>query len=127
MASLRTQKHHEIYSRSMLCRGHGYAPYIPEPSSDLPMSYQLDGADICDVIMLTRDSGYDYLFNCSLPSSDPKNAHGVPRSYEPFSMYAHTRRRNDLFHPPGIPISSSGSEETKVRASAEVQAGEPGS
>jgi hypothetical protein len=108
---------HEIYSYSMQCRGHGYAPYAPEPPDSLPPAYRHDGVNICDVLLLDSHGGYNYLFNCSLPGDHPKNAQGVPPLYTPFEIRPHNCRTYTLYHRPGKPISSSGSEETRVRAS----------
>jgi hypothetical protein len=110
-------KHHEVYCYSMMRRGNGYAPYVPDPDADLPLAYREDGVNICDVLLLTPDGGYDYLFNCSLPEDHPKNSQpGVPTMYEPLELKPWQRRHMPGHHPAGIPISSSGDETAEIRA-----------
>jgi hypothetical protein len=82
----------KIYAESMLVLGHGYAPYVPEPGNELPDEYKADGVEVCDVLTLTPDGGYDYLFNCSLPKNHPKNQFGVPKDFVPFKLEKHNRR-----------------------------------
>jgi hypothetical protein len=115
-------KHHEIYTRSMMRCGHGYAPWLPEPPAQLPEAYKTDGVDVCDLLLLTANGGYVYLFNCSLPESDPKNEHGVPAVYAPFAL---DRGRDcNVFpdrHSRGVPISSSGSRQSEINVSANTE------
>jgi hypothetical protein len=113
--------HEEIYSRSMMRCGHGYAPWVPEPPAQLPQDYIRDGVNVCDILLLLSDGGYAYLFNCSLPKENPKNAHGVPVTYTPFHFDHDTdcNYREDR-HTAGVPISSSGSQQFEINASTDV-------
>jgi hypothetical protein len=115
-------KHNEIYSRYMLPLGHGFAPYVPEPGDELPAAYKQDGVDIGDILILLPDGGYDYLFNCTLPSNHPKNEQGVPANYQHFKIKPRNRRFIPNQHLADVPISSSGSQQTEIRVNAAVEA-----
>jgi hypothetical protein len=106
MIPLDSQRHYEIYCRSMLFRGHGYAPWVPEPDDSDPDQLLQGGVDICDVLLLKDDGSYAYVFNCSLPEDDDRNKHGVPPSFLPFSLHKRSVRSKSTFHDRAI-ISSS--------------------
>jgi hypothetical protein len=117
-------KHEEIYPRSMMRCGHGYAPWIPEPPAQLPEPYKRDGVAVCDLLLLLPDGGYYYLFNCSLPEDHDKNKLwlGVPDGYVPFVLdldkdcnYLPDR------YTPGAPISSSGSQQFELNANVSTE------
>jgi hypothetical protein len=117
MASFDPNKHHEVYCYLMMRRGNGYAPYIPDPDANLPLAYREDGMNICDVLLLTPDGGYDYLFNCSLPEDHPKNSQpGVPTMYVPFELRSWQHRNIPGHYPAGIPISSAGDGKAEIMA-----------
>jgi hypothetical protein len=115
-------KHEEIYPRSMMRCGNGYAPWIPEPPAQLPEAYIRDGVNVCDLLLLLSNGGYAYLFNCSLPKEHPKNEHGVPDTFTPFHFdYDRDCNYIPARHTAGIPISSSGSQQFEINASADAR------
>jgi hypothetical protein len=105
MVPLGSQRHYEIYCHSMLFRGHGYAPWVPEPDISNP---DQKGVYICDVLLLREDGGYTYIFNCSLSEDDPKNNGRVPLPFRHFAFPEHPMSLtwNPTFHDRAI-ISSS--------------------
>jgi hypothetical protein len=108
----------KIYSESMLVLGHGYAPYRPEPGNWLPDEYKADGVDVCDILTLTPDGGYDYLFNCSLPKDHPKNSFGVPKIFVPFRLEKHNRRHIPNQHLSHSILHSGGMQQKESRLAA---------
>jgi hypothetical protein len=112
----------DTYLRSMLGCGYGYATWIPEPPAQLPEAYIRDGVNPCDLLLLLPDGGYAYMFNCSLPKGHPKNEHGVPDIYTPFHFdYNRDCNYRPARHTAGVPISSSGSQQFEINASADAR------
>ncbi|KDQ58911.1 hypothetical protein JAAARDRAFT_646943 [Jaapia argillacea MUCL 33604] len=65
---------HEVYSKLLFPKKHGYPLWIPEPQNNLPDEYRRDGVTIGDVGIVTHDGGWDVLFNICLPAEHPLNA-----------------------------------------------------
>ncbi|KAF9555589.1 hypothetical protein CPC08DRAFT_642657, partial [Agrocybe pediades] len=56
--------------------------WIPEPPYNLPTQYQLKGASIGDVGVLSPSGSFDFFFNICYPSDDPINSGGVPKGFK---------------------------------------------
>jgi hypothetical protein len=108
--------HPEIYARTMMALGHGYAPFVPEPTDDPEApneAYTKVGLEIGDVILLNDDGGYDYVFNCTLSINHPKNVRGAPDGYQPFTLVPGNRRSAPFFSA-GARLRTSGGVERDV-------------
>ena len=121
MVPLDSQRHYEIYCHSMLFRGHGYAPWVPEPADSDP---DQEGVDICDVLLLKEDGGYAYIFNCSLPGDNPKNEGRVPPSFHHFPIHPMSLTLKSAFHDRAI-ISSSETTATTPSSPATASSTSP--
>jgi hypothetical protein len=112
--------HPEIYARMMMTLGHGYAPFVPEPTDDPEApneAYTKVGVESGDVVLLNEDGGYDYVFNCTLSINHPKNVRGVPDGHQPFTLVPGNRRSTPFFSA-GARLRTSGGVERDVGLNA---------
>ncbi|KAF9004231.1 hypothetical protein BDQ17DRAFT_1305004 [Cyathus striatus] len=63
----------EIYIEKMLPLKNGYPLCFPQPARGLPVEYRSRGVSIGDVGVITRNGGFDFLFNVLLPAQHPIN------------------------------------------------------
>ncbi|KAJ7595131.1 hypothetical protein C8J56DRAFT_1124062 [Mycena floridula] len=96
----------QIYSNSLVPKKHGYPLWIPEPPSNLPEAYRSNGIRVGDLVCLTEDGGYDYLFNIFSPETDPVNIGRVPNGFAPLFLDDHDIITYDNLHKPGANIST---------------------
>lgn len=76
-------KDNEIYERLLRRKGRGFALYIPQPNRRLPIAYRRVGIRIGDVGVITRDGGFNFLFNICIPHDDPANPLILPEDFFP--------------------------------------------
>jgi len=72
----------ETYQKLLLPKGHGLPLYFPDLYDSLPAACCDRGVTIGDVGIITDDGSFDFLFNVSLPSSDPINIGRTPPSFQ---------------------------------------------
>ena len=72
----------ETYQKLLLLKGHGLPLYFPDLYDSLPAACCDRGVTIGDVGIITDDGSFDFLFNVSLPSSDPINIGRTPPSFQ---------------------------------------------
>ncbi|EEB95999.1 hypothetical protein MPER_04942 [Moniliophthora perniciosa FA553] len=81
----------QLYAYFLFSQGHGYPLWVPEPNTQLPAAYADEGIRIGDVGIITRNGGFDFLFNICLPVDHPVNQHyGTPPGFTPLICDRHT-------------------------------------
>lgn len=80
----------DIYAHQLFGLNHGYGLYEPDPAG------QYDRIRVGDVGYVLF-GGFQRLFNCFVPESDPINRLGVPEGFEPLPAVSQvTYRRTPL-------------------------------
>ena len=72
----------ETYQKLLLPKGHGFPLYFPDLYDSLPAACRDRGVTIGDVGIITDDGSFDFLFNVTLPCSDPINIGRTPPSFQ---------------------------------------------
>ena len=114
----------EVYARLLLPKRLGFPLWCPAPDANLPNEYRLKGVSIGDIGVLTDDGGFDFLFNICLPPEDPINSqYGVPDGFENVSEFRSPIQisKQDGYHPPDIPISSTSAKDKDTNAHISLQ------
>ncbi|THU77277.1 hypothetical protein K435DRAFT_702773, partial [Dendrothele bispora CBS 962.96] len=63
-------------------KGHGYPLWTPEPNREAPPEYREGGIKVGDVGFITRNGGFEFLFNITLPENHDINKwRGVPENF----------------------------------------------
>lgn len=116
---------HSRYRALLYEHGHGYPFWIPEPNDASSEIYKKQGLSIGDVVSLTDDGGYDYLFNIHHPAKHPLNKGGTPSDFEsmPPPNYDDPNevRRRDAFYPANTAITSSSVKKREVSADVAIE------
>ncbi|KIY65947.1 hypothetical protein CYLTODRAFT_355895 [Cylindrobasidium torrendii FP15055 ss-10] len=116
---------HARYRGLLYEHGHGYPFWIPEPNDASSQVYKDQGLSIGDVVALTDDGGYDYLFNIHHPATHPLNKGGTPSDFEPIPPphYDDPKevRRRDAFYPANTAITSSSVRKREISAEVAVE------
>ncbi len=101
------QPAHAVYTKLLLRQSHGRPLWIPEPDSNLPDVYRDKGVSVGDLVILTDDGGYDFLFNVCAEAHDPVNRDRVPPQFQPLRIpSSHAIRRIPYIHCRNASIAS---------------------
>jgi len=91
----RSSNSDEVYVKAMLPLRRGYPLPTPQPISSLPVEKRRVGTIIGDIGTIRDDGSFDYLFNPLLPTTDPRNPHDLPTTFEdvipPVARTSHVR------------------------------------
>ncbi|KAF7348626.1 Tkl tkl-ccin protein kinase [Mycena venus] len=97
---------HDLHSRLLLAKGHGYPLSHPQPSDDLPPESRARGIEIGDIGVLTSDGGFDTFFNICRARDDAVNRFGVPTGFEAVHLDPADVLSRRLYHRPGSHVSN---------------------
>ncbi|KAF9031197.1 hypothetical protein BDZ89DRAFT_1064046 [Hymenopellis radicata] len=84
--SLQDQRSCVIYRGCMLRQGNGVPFFLPEPASSSPLSFSRNGLSIGDVVILTEEGSYNFLFNVHARADHELNFGNVPTDFEPLRI-----------------------------------------
>jgi len=95
----------DAYARILFSKKLGYPLWIPEPSN-YTREYEIEGARIGDVGVISFDGQFDFLFNVCLPPDHPVNTLAPP-DFEPLDeLREGDVRTTREIHSPGCVIAS---------------------
>ncbi len=95
----------EIYARCLLVKRHGYPLWVPEPYGQSTI-YGTKGVRIGDVGYVTREGGFQTLFNIRAAPDDPINWQGVPDGFQQIHLAPWAISRIPNFYPPDSFVTS---------------------
>ncbi|KAK0485589.1 hypothetical protein EDD18DRAFT_1039609, partial [Armillaria luteobubalina] len=52
-----------LYTKELICKGHGYPFWYPEPDSSAPEEFKKRGVCPGDIRIINNDGGFDFLFS----------------------------------------------------------------
>ncbi|KAF9039418.1 hypothetical protein BDZ89DRAFT_1060862 [Hymenopellis radicata] len=84
--SFQDQRPCVIYRGCMLRQGNGVPFFLPGPSRSSPWSFRRKGLSIGDLVILTEEGSYNFLFNVHAPADHELNAGNVPTNFEPLKI-----------------------------------------
>jgi hypothetical protein len=109
-----------LYQQGLQNPTNGYPLWIPEPPEDLPKKYRDRGVTPGDVLILTDDGGYDFLFNIL---DEPTSPTQVPEGFQHLVLNREDVRFVDSKDKSGAVLSEAGVvEQVKITQQDEPRA-----
>ncbi|KAJ7923528.1 hypothetical protein B0H13DRAFT_2655156 [Mycena leptocephala] len=108
----------ELYSRLLFIKKLGHALFLPQPPTNLPRELQIQGTQIGDVGVVTKQGSFDRIFNILHGSEHQFNQLGVPNNFEPLTPAAIIKEEP---HEPGSSVSNAVVEKRRVTMTAGVE------
>ncbi|KAJ7592795.1 hypothetical protein C8J56DRAFT_885889 [Mycena floridula] len=104
----------ELYAKLLLPRKHGFPLWKPDPNQQLAEEYRYSGQRIGDVGIITRDGGFDFLFNICHKADHPIHIRGVPPSFDPIDPATLELDERHGFHNPKTDITTQNIRKTDI-------------
>ncbi|KAJ7579024.1 hypothetical protein C8J56DRAFT_334850 [Mycena floridula] len=108
----------QTYSSSLLPKRHGYPLWLPEPHGNLPTEYRRNGLRIGDVVILTEDGGFDYMFNIFADETESINQGRTPHGFNPLALDEQDVLYWENRHKPGASISTMNVKKLELNSEA---------
>ncbi|KAJ7592794.1 hypothetical protein C8J56DRAFT_482982 [Mycena floridula] len=110
----------DLYAKLLFPRRHGYPLWKPTPNLQLPQEYRSIGQRIGDVGIITRDGGFDFLFNICYKADHPIHVRGVPPNFIPINPATLELDEHYPFHNPKTDITTQNIRKTDIQFGVSV-------
>ncbi|PBK79369.1 hypothetical protein ARMGADRAFT_907175, partial [Armillaria gallica] len=109
-----------LYISHLICKGHGYPFWYPEPDSSGSAVYAEQGVQPGDVGILSDIGGFNYLFNIYRDADHAVNIGGVPPGFQPLHS-KHSTSQQIIGNCYGHNITSANVDCTEISAGASFE------